>query len=162
MESVAFYKIMLELHKGGTDIDGLCETNGIKSDDFIYMQKTYDQLVLLEENGRLPSIIPSAKALSLTDYIKQKIWFLSGPDAYYGLLEDAKNLKALNNSLEVNVTLLTLDLNNLKKQIHDMQNRYIKDISELDKRLAESNVNFNVTFTIIVAAVAWFVGVYKK
>jgi len=162
MESVPFYKIMLELHEGRTDIDGLCLENNYKTDDFVYLQKTYERLVFLEDNGKLPSIIPSSKPLSLSDYIKQKIWFLSGPDSYFTALKDVENLKALNSQNKVDIKLLMLDLNNLKKQIFDMQNRYIKDVSELDKRMAESKVSFTVTFTIIVAAVAWFVGVYKK
>ena len=162
MESVPFYKIMLELHEGRTDIDGLCLENNYNNDDFVFIQKTYERLIFLEDNGSLPSIIPSSKPLSLSEYIKQKIWFLAGPDAYFAALKDVESLVALNKGLEVNVKLLTLDVNNINKQLGSIQNRYIKDISEMDKRLAETKVSFTMTFTIIVAAVAWFVGVYKK
>lgn len=162
METLAFYKIMLELHEGRTDIDGLCLENNYKNDDFVFIQKTYERLVYLEDNGSLPSIIPSSKPLSLSEYIKQKIWFLSGPDAYFAALKDVENLKELNKGNEVNVKLLTLDINNMNKELSSIQNRYIKDISEMDKRLAETKVNLTMTFTIIVAAVAWFVGAYKK
>lgn len=162
METLAFYKIMLELHEGRNDIDGLCIENNYKNEDFVFIQKTYERLVFLEDNGSLPSIIPSSKPLSLSEYIKQKIWFLSGPDAYFAALKDVENLKELNKGNEVNVKLLTLDINNMNKELSSIQNRYIKDISEMDKRLAETKVNLTMTFTIIVAAVAWFVGAYKK
>lgn len=162
METLAFYKIMLELHEGRNDIDGLCIENNYKNEDFVFIQKTYERLVYLEDNGSLPSIIPSSKPLSLSEYIKQKIWFLSGPDAYFAALKDVENLKELNKGNEVNVKLLTLDINNMNKELSSIQNRYIKDISEMDKRLAETKVNLTMTFTIIVAAVAWFVGAYKK
>ena len=153
---------MLELHEGRNDIDGLCIENNYKNEDFVFIQKTYERLVFLEDNGSLPSIIPSSKPLSLSEYIKQKIWFLSGPDAYFAALKDVENLKELNKGNEVNVKLLTLDINNMNKELSSIQNRYIKDISEMDKRLAETKVNLTMTFTIIVAAVAWFVGAYKK
>ena len=162
METLAFYKIMLELHEGRNDIDGLCIENNYKNEDFVFIQKTYERLVFLEDNGSLPSIIPSSKPLSLSEYIKQKIWFLSGPDAYFAALKDVENLKELNKGNEVNVKLLTLDINNMNKELSSIQNRYIKDISEMDKRLAETKVNLTMTVTIIVAAVAWFVGAYKK
>lgn len=162
METLAFYKIMLELHEGRNDIDGLCIENNYKNEDFVFIQKTYERLVFLEDNGSLPSIIPSSKPLSLSEYIKQKIWFLSGPDAYFAALKDVENLKELNKGNEVNVKLLTLDITNMNKELSSIQNRYIKDISEMDKRLAETKVNLTMTFTIIVAAVAWFVGAYKK
>ena len=162
METLAFYKIMLELHEGRNDIDGLCIENNYKNEDFVFIQKMYERLVYLEDNGSLPSIIPSSKPLSLSEYIKQKIWFLSGPDAYFAALKDVENLKELNKGNEVNVKLLTLDITNMNKELSSIQNRYIKDISEMDKRLAETKVNLTMTFTIIVAAVAWFVGAYKK
>lgn len=162
METLAFYKIMLELHEGRTDIDDLCRENNYKNEDFVFIQKTYERLVYLEDNGSLPSIIPSSKPLSLSEYIKQKIWFLSGPDAYFAALKVVDNIKSLNKENEVNIRLLTLDINNMNKELSSIQNRYIKDISEMDKRLAETKVNLTMTFTIIVAAVAWFVGAYKK
>jgi hypothetical protein len=162
METLAFYKIMLELHEGRTDIDVLCLENNYKNDDFIFIQKTYERLIFLEDNGSLPSIVPSSKLLSLSEYIKQKIWFLSGPDAYYAALKDAENLVSLNKRLDLNVKLLTLDTNNMQKQITDIQNRHIKEVTEMDKLLAENKAKFSLTFTVLVAAFAWFVGVYKK
>ena len=162
METLAFYKIMLELHEGRTDIDGLCLENNYKNDDFVFIQKTYERLIYLEDNGSLPSIIPSSKPLSLSEYIKQKIWFLSGPDAYFVALKDIENLKELNKGHDVIVKLLTLDINNINKRINDMQNRHIKEITEMDKQLGENKAKFSLTFTVLVAAFAWFVGVYKK
>jgi len=162
MESLAFYKIMLELHEGRTDIDGLCLENNYNNDDFVFIQKTYERLIFLEDNGCLPSIIPSSKPLMLTEYIKQKIWFLAGPDAYYIALKGAENLKAVNNGLAVELKLLTVDINNMNKRINDIQNRHTKEITEMDKLLAENKAKFSLTFTVLVAAFAWFVGVYKK
>ena len=162
MESVAFYQIMLELHEGRTDIDDLCLENNYKNDDFIFIQKTYEHLIFLEDNGKLPSIVPSNKPISLTDYIKQKIWFLSGPDAYFAALDDVENLTAVNSQNKVDIKFLTLDLQNLKKQIDNTETRYFKELSDMDKRFSENNIKFRVTFTVLVVAVAWLVGVYKK
>jgi hypothetical protein len=162
METLAFYQIMLELHEGRNEINALCEKHNYNNDDFIFIQKTYERLIFLEDNGSLPSIVPSSKPLSLSEYIKQKIWFLSGPDTYYAVLKDAENLVSLNKRLELNVKLLTLDTNNMQKQITDIQNRHIKEVTEMDKLLAENKAKFSLTFTVLVAAFAWFVGVYKK
>ena len=99
MDNLDYFKSLQAIHSN-LGRDEICESFGYSSEDFETILDRYNKLKIAESAGAI-YIEKQISPVSLSDYIKYKIWFLTGPDAYYNALDDLKEMcelrdKALN------------------------------------------------------------------
>jgi len=99
---------MYELHEGKQPIIDICadyDYPGPGSNEFSLLLTSYNVLKKKESEGKLPRYEPSCSGdeFTLSHYIKQKIWWNSGPDKLFNQEEE---IKFLSNTLIVQSNLL--------------------------------------------------------
>lgn len=155
---------MLDLNKGEHPIDYICALHqfpGPGTDDYILLNNTYTVLKKKEAAGTLlkeePSLKTSDGSFDLNDYIRQKIWWYSGPEKYYMMEEDLKymSLFLADGEKKIKETIVAYERNitNLKEEWLRIEEDYKKRIQEIKNESSLTNTLYYVTyFTIATVA----------
>jgi hypothetical protein len=107
---------------------------GPDSEEFNLLMATYNNLKKQELDGVLPRYEPSltADVFTLGNYIKQKIWWHSGPDRLYCLTEEVKYITDV---------LMKKDALEYEKDLqHD------KKVDELEAKITTIKNEFKIKF----------------
>lgn len=100
-----FYYVMGAINDGLKSVDEICEEYNYPatgSDEFNLLLSTFNILKKKEAAGDLIRYEPSlnTETFTLAHYIKQKIWWHSGPDALFALEAEVKRLSDLLNTTQ--------------------------------------------------------------
>ena len=133
-----FYNVMYAIDTSKTPFDKICEEYNFPpphSDEFSLVLQTYNMLIKRSVEGRLVKHEPAlfTENFTVTDYIKQKVWWHSGPDNYY--------------SLAAEVTYLTVLLASMQKEKETMKAAHEQEIEKINSSFTEIITNFNKKIT---------------
>jgi hypothetical protein len=117
---------MLDIHKGEMSVEDICSLHqypGPGTDDYNLLFNIYTILKKKEAAGTLlkeePSIKSSDGSFNLDNYLRQKVWWHSGPDRYYMMEDDLKYMSQLltdgENTLKETVTAYEDSISELKQ-----------------------------------------------
>jgi len=166
-----FYTVMLDINKGGKSIDDICELHqfpGAGTDDYILLNNTYTVLKKKEAAGTLskeePSLKTSDGSFDLNDYLRQKIWWYSGPEKYYMMEEDLKYMSMFladcENRLKEKTTFYERTITDLKQDLLRIEQDYKRRVEQI-KIKAKSSFITTVITIVVVAAVPLVVAFYR-
>jgi hypothetical protein len=130
------------IHEGKQQVVDICTDQnypGPGSDEFSLLLTTYNLLKKKELEGGLPKYEPAftGDEFTLSHYIKQKIWWHSGPDKIFYQEEE---IKFLSNTLIVQSNALAeqrakhdLEIEKLKVAINQIELEYSEKINAISK-----------------------------
>jgi len=162
---------MLDINKGDKAIDDICELHqfpGAGTDDYNLLTNTYTVLKKKEAAGTLSKEEPSLKttdgSFDLNDYLRQKIWWHSGPEKYYMMEEDLKYMSKFLEDRENKIKELTAyyegSITDLKQDWLRVEEGYKRRVNEI-KSKAKSSFITTVISIVVVAAVPLVYAFYR-
>jgi len=131
MDNLQYFKTLEAIHNNKSR-DEICESFNYSSDEFESIIVRYNKLKIAESADAL-YIEKQNSPVSLTDYIKYKVWLHSGPEAYYDAIDNNKELcenvkiyekkiNLINDEYKLNMIKIRgdyeLDLMKIKKSYH--------------------------------------------
>jgi hypothetical protein len=158
-----FYTVMLAINKGETPVDDICSLHqypGPGTDDYMLLYNTYVILKKKETAGTLvreePSIKNSDASFTLDDYIKQKIWWYSGPDKYYMMEDDLKYMSLLltdgDNKVRDTITKYENNIAELKLGMTNIEKNYKKQVESLESAARSTLIGTVVAFAVVAVS----------
>lgn len=90
MDNLQYFKTLEAIHNNKSR-DEICESFNYSSDEFESIIVRYNKLKIAESADAL-YIEKQNSPVCLTDYIRYKVWLLSGPEAYYDAIDNIKEL----------------------------------------------------------------------
>lgn len=132
-----FYYVMDEINDNLKSATEICEEYnypGPGSEEFDLLMATYNNLKKKEQDGVLPRYEPSltTDVFTLGNYIKQKVWWHSGPDRLYCLNEEVKYIT------DVLVRKDALD--------HEKDLQHDNKVEELENKITALTNEFKIKF----------------
>jgi len=129
-----FYQAMYDINEGEKSYETICKENNYDNNDsyeFRLVLNTYTYLKKREHSGTLYKNEPALKTdkFSLREFIKQKIWWYTGPDAYFELKDK------ISDSNKHNISYI--DIENTYKNNEYIIKNYERQIKEYEAESVE-------------------------
>lgn len=151
---------MLAINRGEMAIEEICNLNqypGPGSDDYNLLYNTYTILKKKEAAGTLvreePSIKTAGGSFTLDDYIRQKIWWYSGPEKYYIMEEDLRFMSQLladgEHKMKETISFYENNITELKQGFVDIENGYKKRVDEVKSEAKSVLMGSFIAFAVV-------------
>jgi hypothetical protein len=155
-----FYTVMLAINKGEMPVDDICNLHqypGPGTDDYILLHNTYVILKKKEAAGKLIREEPSIKnpdgSFTLDDYIRQKVWWYSGPEKYYMMEEDLRYMSLLltdgDNKIKDTIANYENNISELKQGMANIEQAYKNRLEMLKSEAKSALYGSVIAFAVV-------------